>query len=72
MSKNTEFATALAYLKNKTKAELSDTLAAASKKEGIELTSEGWRRLKTALETSVENSINSSHNAFKSLLTDRF
>ena len=55
MSKNTEFATALAYLKNKTKAELSDTLAAASKKEGIELTSDAWRRLKAALEAFAKS-----------------
>ena len=69
MSKNTEFATALAYLKNKTKTELSDTLAVAAKNEGIELTADGWRRLKTALENSIENSVNASHNAFRTLLT---
>jgi len=68
MSKASEFATALAYLKNKTKTDLSDTLANAAKSEGIELTADGWRRLRTALEMSVENSINSSHGAFRSLL----
>jgi hypothetical protein len=68
MSKNAEFATALAYLKNKTKTELSNTLAAAAKNEGIELTADGWRRLQTALENSVENSVNASHNAFRTLL----
>ncbi|MBP05031.1 MAG: hypothetical protein CMA72_09650 [Euryarchaeota archaeon] len=68
MSKNTEFATALAYLKNKTKADIADTLAAAAKNEGIELTADGWRRMRSALESSVENSVNASHNAFRSLL----
>jgi len=68
MSRASDFATALSYLKNKTKSDLSDTLASAAKNEGIELTADGWRRLRTALETSVENSINSSHGAFRSLL----
>ncbi len=68
MSKASDFATAITFLKNKTKADLNDTLAEATKREGIELNSEGWRRLRSALESSIDSSINSSHNAFSSLL----
>jgi|ETNvirenome_6_85_1030632.scaffolds.fasta_scaffold81444_2 hypothetical protein len=67
MSKNTELATALLYTKNRLKIELIDSMVNNTQQLGIEISKENWAILTSCIDTTVENVVNSSHSAFRSL-----
>ena len=68
MNKNVELATALSFLKDKTRIAVVDALAEATKQIGVETTADGWKSIRAALEFAVDNSVNNSHGAFRQLL----
>ena len=68
MNKNVELATALSYIKNQLKVSLTDALASTTKEVGMETTADNWNKIRFAIESAVDITINDSHNAFNSLL----
>jgi len=68
MNKNVELATALSYVKEKLKVSVTDAIAESTKLTGVETTAENWGRIRYALETAIEITVNDSHGAFRSLL----
>lgn len=65
MSKASEYATAITFLKDRLNIDVTDAVVAAIRAGGqqTEIT-----RLKSVIENAIEVSINSSHNAFASLM----
>jgi len=68
MNKNVELATALSYVKEKLKVSVTDAIANSTKQVGVETTAENWRKIRVALETAIESTVNDSHGAFGTLL----
>ena len=68
MNKNVELATALSFVKDKLKVSVSDAVANSTKTAGVETTAENWRKIRYAIEQSIENAVNESHGAFRSLV----
>ena len=68
MNKNVELATALSFVKDQLKVSVTDAIAETTKSAGMETTAENWRRIRHAIEQSIEVAVNDSHNAFRSLV----
>ena len=68
MNKNVELATALSYVKEQLKVSVTDAIAESTKAAGVETTAKNWSRIRYALETAIEATVNDSHRAFHSLL----
>mgnify|MGYP003628602636 FL=1 len=68
MNKNIELATALSYVKEKLKVSVTDAVAASTQRAGVETTAENWRKIRSEVETAIENTVNDSHRAFGTLL----
>ena len=68
MNKNLELATALSYVKEQLKVSVTDAVAHSTKQVGVETTADNWRRIRHALEVAIDNTVNDSHKAFRSLV----
>ena len=68
MNKNVELATALSFVKDKLKISVIDAVAQTTERVGVQTSSDNWRRIRNAIEEAIENSVNGSHGAFRSLV----
>ena len=68
MNKNVELATALSFMKERLKISVVDTIANTTKRIGVETTAENWAKIRQTVEEAIENAVNDSHGAFRSLV----
>lgn len=67
MNKNVELATALSYVKEQLKVSVIDAIANTTKETGVETTADNWNKIRFSLEAAIDNTVNNSHKAFRSL-----